>query len=161
MKNLITTSCVLLMMLSVAQVQAAGNIQLKTVAEVEVTVTNDKGEKEVKRMPAAKVIPGTEVIYTITATNAGNESASNIVVTDPIPENTTYVDRSVFGSGTTITFSVDSGKNYDLPENLKVKNAKGELRPARASDYTHIRWVLNFTLEPKASAPMWFKARLD
>lgn len=161
MKILFTISSALLMMLSVAQVQAAGNIQLKTVAEVEVTVVNDKGEKEVKRKPAAKVVPGTEVIYTITATNVGKESANKVVITDPIPVNTTYVEGSVFGSGTKITFSIDGGKSYDLPENLKVKNAAGELRPARVENYTHIRWVLDFTLKPKDMAPVWFKARLN
>ena len=137
------------------------DIRLKTVAEVEVRVVNDKGETEVKRMPAAKVVQGTEVIYTITVSNLGDQPADSVVVTDPIPENTTYVDRSAFGAGTKITFSVDGGKSYDLAGKLKVKDAAGKLRAATASDYTHIRWVLNFTLKPKDVAPVWFKARLN
>ena len=161
MKFLITISCTLLFMASVASVHAAADIRLKAVAEVEVTVVNDKGETEVKRVPAAKVVPGTEVIYTITVSNLGDQAADSVVVTDPIPENTTYVDRSAFGAGTKITFSVDGGKSYDLAGKLKVKDAAGKLRAATASDYTHIRWVLNFTLKPKDVAPVWFKARLD
>ena len=113
------------------------------------------------RIPATKVIPGTEVIYTITVSNVGDQPADSVVVTDPIPENTTYVDRSAFGAGTAITFSVDGGKSYDLADKLKVKDAAGNLRAATASDYTHIRWVLDFTLKPKDVAPVWFKARLD
>ena len=148
-------------MASVASVHAAADIRLKAVAEVEVTVVNDKGETEVKRVPAAKVVPGTEVIYTITVSNLGDQAADSVVVTDPIPENTTYVDRSAFGAGTKITFSVDGGKSYDLAGKLKVKDAAGKLRAATASDYTHIRWVLNFTLKPKDVAPVWFKVRLD
>lgn len=161
MKFLITISCTLLFMASVASVHAAADIRLKAVAEVEVTVVNDKGETEVKRVPAAKVVPGTEVIYTITVSNLGDQAADSVVVTDPIPENTTYVDRSAFGAGTKITFSVDGGKSYDLAGKLKVKDAAGKLRAATASDYTHIRWVLNFTLKPKDVAPVWFKVRLD
>ena len=161
MKFLITISCTLLFMASVASVHAAADIRLKAVVEVEVTVVNDKGETEVKRVPAAKVVPGTEVIYTITVSNLGDQAADSVVVTDPIPENTTYVDRSAFGAGTKITFSVDGGKSYDLAGKLKVKDAAGKLRAATASDYTHIRWVLNFTLKPKDVAPVWFKARLD
>ena len=161
MKFLITISCTLLFMASVASVHAAADIRLKAVVEVEVTVVNDKGETEVKRVPAAKVVPGTEVIYTITVSNLGDQPADSVVVTDPIPENTTYVDRSAFGAGTKITFSVDGGKSYDLAGKLKVKDAAGKLRAATASDYTHIRWVLNFTLKPKDVAPVWFKARLD
>ncbi len=161
MKFLITISWTLLFMGSVATVHAAADIRLKTVAEVEVRIVNDKGETEVKRVPAAKVVPGTEVIYTITVSNLGDQPADSVVVTDPIPENTTYVDRSAFGAGTKITFSVDGGISYDLAGKLKVKDAAGNLRAATASDYTHIRWVLNFTLKPKDVAPVWFKARLD
>ena len=116
---------------------------------------------DVEGQPATKVVPGTEVIYTITVSNLGDEPADSVVVTDPIPENTTYVDRSAFGAGTKITFSVDGGKSYDLAGKLKVKDAAGNLRAATASDYTHIRWVLNFTLKPKDVAPVWFKARLN
>ena len=161
MKFLIAASWALLFMASVASVHAAADIRLKAAAEVEVSVVNDKGEKEVKRIPATKVIPGTEVIYTITVSNVGDQPADSVVVTDPIPENTTYVDRSAFGAGTTITYSVDGGKSYDLADKLKVKDAAGNLRAATASDYTHIRWVLNFTLKPKDVAPVWFKARLN
>jgi len=161
MKFLITISWTLLFLGSVASVHAAADIRLKAVAEVEISVVNDKGETELKRMPATKVIPGTEVIYTITVSNLGDQPADSVVVTDPIPENTTYVDRSAFGAGTKITFSVDGGKSYDLAGKLKVKDAAGKLRAATASDYTHIRWVLSFTLKPMDVAPVWFKARLD
>jgi len=161
MKFLITISWTLLFMGSVATVHAAADIRLKAVAEIEIPVVNDKGETELKRIPATKVVPGTEVIYTITVSNVGDQSADSVVVTDPIPENTTYVDRSAFGAGTKITFSVDGGNSYDLADKLKVKDAAGNLRAATASDYTHIRWVLNFTLKPKDVAPVWFKARLD
>ena len=148
-------------MVSVGPLQAAADIRLKAAAEVEVPVVNDKGETEMQRMPATKVIPGTEVIYTITVSNLGDESADNVVVTDPIPENTTYVARSAFGAGTKITYSVDGGNSYDLADKLKVNDAAGNLRAAIASDYTHIRWELNFTLKPKGVAPVWFKARLN
>lgn len=161
MKTLIAIGSVLLMLLPMTQVYAAGSIQLKTVAEVEVTTTNEKGEKEVKRLPAKQVVPGAEVIYTISVTNTGNESASNVVVTDPIPEHMSYVDNSASGADTEITFSVDGGKHYDLPEKLKVKNSKGVLQAAKAIDYTHIRWLLNFTLKPEQSSSVWFKARLN
>ena len=161
MKFLIAISTTLLFMASVGPVHAAADIRLKAAAEIEVPVVNDKGETEMKRMPATKVVPGTEVIYTITVSNVGDQSADGVVVTDPIPENTTYVDRSAFGAGSKITFSVDGGNSYDQANKLKVKDAEGKLRAATASDYTHIRWVLNFTLKPKDVAPVWFKARLN
>ena len=120
MKFLTTISCALLFMVSAASVHAAADIRLKAVAEIEVSVVNDKGETEVKRIPATKVVPGTEVIYTITVSNVGDQPADGVVVTDPIPENTTYVDRSAFGAGSKITYSVDGGNSYDLAAKLKL-----------------------------------------
>lgn len=160
MKNFLKVSLVLLLAVSSANTLAAGDIKLTTVAEVEVTVTDEQGKEEVKRVPANRVIPGTVVYYTITASNTGKQKVEDIVVTDPIPENMVYVDRSVFGAGTSITFSADGGKNYDVAEKLVVKDAAGKSRPALAADYTHIRWLFNFALEPGESAPVWFKARL-
>ncbi len=46
--------------------QAKGNIELKSVAEIEIEEFNEEGKKEIIRMPAAKVIPGDEVIFTTT-----------------------------------------------------------------------------------------------
>ncbi len=100
------------------------------------------------------------MIYTITAKNTGSEPADNIVVTNPIPAQTVYVEGSAFGAGSQITFSVDGGKNYDTAGNLKVKDASGKSRAATAEDYTHVRWTLAFSLKPGESAPVWYRVRV-
>ena len=158
MNALIKISATLLLTLFAGQALAA--IDLKTVSEVEITQTDDKGNKTVVRVPTKKVVPGTEVIYTITATNTGDKAAEKISVKDPIPEKMTYFDGSAFGAGTDITFSVDGGKKFDKPGKLMVKDAKGKPRQAAASDYTHIRWVFQFKLNPGDAAPVWFKAKV-
>ena len=135
-------------------------IQVTTVAEVEVTETNAKGEQIVKRIAATRVVPGTEVIYTITAKNTGTQPADNIVVTNPIPEQTMYVDGSAFGAGTTITFSVDGGKSYNSADKLTVKGTDGKPRAATAEDYTNVRWTLQFSLQPGQEAPVWYRTRV-
>lgn len=136
------------------------DIQLTTVAETEVTETNTQGEKIVKRKPATSIVPGSVVIYTITAKNTGNEPANNIVVTNPIPKQTVYIDGSAFGSGTNISFSVDGGKSYGKPQQLTVKDAKGKPRAATAEDYTNIRWTFQFDLKPGQEAPVWYRVRV-
>ena len=50
-----------------AYAQDKGCIVLKSVAEVEQEVVNDKGEKAKKLVPVSKAVPGVEVIWTITA----------------------------------------------------------------------------------------------
>ena len=158
MKTLIKLSTLLILAMFSSQVMA--QIELKTVAEVEVTEIDKQGKKIVKRTAPTNVVPGTEVIYTITAKNTGNEPADNIVVTNPVPKETVYVDGSAFGAGTNITFSVDGGKSYAKAGKLTVKDKAGKDRAATAKDYTHVRWTFQFNLQPGQEAPVWYRARV-
>ena len=158
MKPIIQLSALLLLALFSRTLLA--EIALTTVAETEVTELSAQGKKIVKRVPAESVVPGSEVIYTITAKNTGSEPADNIVVTNPIPAQTVYIEGSAFGAGSKIAFSVDGGKSFDTAGNLKVKDANGKSRAATAEDYTHVRWTLTFSLKPGESAPVWYRVRV-
>ncbi len=70
---------------AMALAQDKGTIELKSIAEVEIEDFNAEGQKVVKRVPAAKVVPGSEVIYTNLYTNVGSEAAAKVVITNPIP----------------------------------------------------------------------------
>ncbi|MGB5538993.1 MAG: hypothetical protein WBO37_02785 [Gammaproteobacteria bacterium] len=158
MKTLTRISASLLLMIFSGQLMA--QIEVSAIAEIEVTEVNAQGEKVVKRTAASSVVPGTEVIYTITARNSGTVPADHIVVTNPVPEETVYVDGSASGSGTDIAFSVDGGNSYDKAEKLTIEDADGNLRAARAEDYTHVRWTLQSNLGPDQEAPVWYRARV-
>jgi len=137
-------------------------VELQSLAEVEIEVVNEKGEKEVRRVDAeeATVIPGDTVIFTTTYINKGKEAADNVVIKNPVPKHMTYVDFSAEGDGTTITFSVDGGKSFDFVANLKVKDRDGRERRAVASDYTDISWVVERGLKPAGKGSVAFRARL-
>jgi uncharacterized repeat protein (TIGR01451 family) len=139
---------------------AMAEIKLTTTAETEITQTNAQGEKITKRVPATRVVPGSEVIYTITAKNSGSEPADDVVVTNPIPKQTVYIEGSAAGSGTDITFSVDNGKSFHPPAELTVPGPEGKPHPATAQDYTHVRWRLQFELKPGDAAPLWYRVRV-
>ena len=106
-----------------AHAQQAGNIEVKNVAEVETEVKDAKGKVTIKRAPAAKVVPGSEVIYTTTFKNLGSKAAGNIVINNPLPLNTTLTAGSVFGANTNITYSLD-GKVFATPDKLKVTSTR-------------------------------------
>jgi uncharacterized repeat protein (TIGR01451 family) len=146
---------------SAAVAERDSAVELMTLAEVEVEVITEDGEKEVRRVEAAKVIPGDEVIYTIRYANTGDEPAENIVITDPIPEHMLYLGGSAYGEGAAITFSVDDGKTFDVADNLTVTADDGTERPAGPSDYTHIKWMLEGELEPDAGGFVTFRAELQ
>ena len=56
----------------------------------EVDVKAADGTMHNERVPAAKVVPGTEVIYVITYRNAGKQPATEVVITNPIPAELAY-----------------------------------------------------------------------
>jgi uncharacterized repeat protein (TIGR01451 family) len=141
--------------------QEKGAVELKAMAEMEVEVVNDDGQKEAQRIPAAKVVPGDVVIYTIYYTNNGAEAAENFVITNPVPEHMVYLATSAEGENTEISFSVDGGNSYDIPGNLTITNSEGEQSEAEVSDYTHIRWAMNEPITPEKTGYVYFKAQLE
>ncbi|MDH3645311.1 MAG: hypothetical protein OER80_00925 [Gammaproteobacteria bacterium] len=156
MKNLFMTMIIFLPALTFAE----GAVQLQTSAQKEEVVLNEKGETESRLVPVTTVVPGDQVIYTITFSNKGDTEAEAVTITDPVPEQMRYVDGSAFGGGTDILFSVDGGKSFGAPDTLIVVDAVGGERPARAEDYTHIRWTMRSPLPPGKQGHARFKAEL-
>ena len=144
-----------------AWAQERGCILLKTVAEIEKADTNERGEKTTRLVPAEKIVPGDEVVYTVSATNICDEAADNVVVDNPVPEHMKYIPNSAIGPGTEVTYSIDSGFHYDKPAALKISNPDGSQREARADEYTNIRWVMRNPLKPGSVAFARFRARLE
>lgn len=152
----------LLLVPTAISAQQKGGVDLKSVAEVEVVRQNAKGEKEVKRVDAAKanVVPGDTVIFTITYVNNGDKPAANVAVKNPVPGQMLYLDKSAEGAGTSIDFSVDKGRTYGSAGALKVKTSDGKERPAAAADITHIRWTLEKPVTPGATGSVSFRAKV-
>jgi uncharacterized repeat protein (TIGR01451 family) len=142
--------------------QQQGRIEVKTVAEIEVVEQNAKGEKVKVRKEAAqaKVVPDDIVIFTTSYVNKGREPATGVSVTNPVAPEMSYVDGSAEGSGTRIEFSADNGKTFASRERLTVKDAKGTVRKAVASDYTAIKWTRTTPLAPGGTGSVSFRARV-
>jgi uncharacterized repeat protein (TIGR01451 family) len=157
-RNLAVVALAALFFASTAEAKQK-HVELEAKAELEVEVVNEDGEKTIQRVPAVKVMPGEIVVYTITAKNVGAEPATNVVITDPVPEHMDYTG-SVTGDGASITFSIDGGKTYDVANALTVPVGGGE-KPAPPEDYTHIRWTFNDALEPGSTHSVEFRARLQ
>jgi len=132
-------------------------IVLKNIAETEVAAKDAQGIIEKKRVPLSKTLPGAEVIYTTTFENRGTKPVGNIVITNPVPANTSYVDGSALGENTVIAFSVNGGKTYGAANALSVKTSEGRERPALPADYTNIRWTYQGELRPGAGGAAVFR----
>jgi uncharacterized repeat protein (TIGR01451 family) len=141
--------------------EGATGVALTTTAEKEIEVKNEDGELERKRITAERVIPGEEVIYTISARNEGADPAENVVITDPIPEHMTYVAGSAAGMSTDVRFSIAGGESWDTADALRVIDAQGVAHRASAEDYTHIQWTFTRSLEPGEDGTVHFRATLN
>lgn len=163
MKNLsstILTIVVASLLISVAYAQGSGHLKLTTVVQKEQVTTTESGEQKKELVAATTVLPGDSVIYTIAFENVSDESAANVIITNPVPENLTYEAGSAFGPGAVIEFSVDGGAFYAAAADLIVTE-NGEIRGAQPADYTHIRWVMQNDLAVGAQGIARFRARLN
>jgi uncharacterized repeat protein (TIGR01451 family) len=139
---------------------AADAIKVSSIAQVETEVIGKDGKKILKRVPVAKAVPGTEVIYTTTFENLIKKPVGDIVINNPIPNASEYKAGSAFGKDCDILFSVDGGKTFGHAEELTVKDADGKTRPAEAKEYTSIRWAYKKQLAAGKSGEVGFRATI-
>ena len=142
---------------ALAQTAERGCIELKTVAQIQETYVDERGNEATRLVPAAKVVPGDEVIWTIVANNVCATPAGDVAITNPVPSHMRYVGSSAFGPGANIEFSLD-GSTFAVPEALVVAAADGSRRAARADEYSAIRWVLPRPIGPSESLIVRYRA---
>ncbi len=121
---------------------ATPSIEISTVMQKVFTTTDAKGAQHKQAGPVDKVVPGDELVYSFPTHNVGKQPATDVVVTNKVPEHMTYVPGSADGQGAEVSFSIDGGKTWGKPEELTVHADNGTTMTAQAKDYTNIRWVI-------------------
>jgi uncharacterized repeat protein (TIGR01451 family) len=134
-------------------------ISIKAIAEVEQS-SQSQGRETSKLIPADRVVSGDTVIYTLEVRNTASVPVRRPVVTYAIPAHMTYMPDSAVGPGTEVTYSLDAGRSFDAPENLRIQEPGGQFRAATAADYTHIRWQLKNALKGNSVAFVRFRVRM-
>jgi uncharacterized repeat protein (TIGR01451 family) len=132
-------------------------LEVRAVAEIE-SKSTEAGREVVKLIPADRVVPGDRVIYTLEVRNSGAAALDAPIVIHPVPEHMRYVADTAVGPAAGVSYSVDGGRSFDRPENLKVLGTDGVARLAVAADYTHIRWQLKNSLKANSIAFVRFRA---
>lgn len=156
-KSLLATVIMALLLIP-AVLLAANSVDIKIKAE-KITTVIKNGKKIQKAVPYKKFQPGDTILYTITYTNNGNETATNAVIDDPIPAGTAYLPESATGEGADVTYSIDKGKTFNKPTLLTYQvetRGKKEQKVATPDQYTNIRWTIP-TLNSKQSGKVSFK----
>jgi uncharacterized repeat protein (TIGR01451 family) len=132
---------------------AATPLQLVSDVFVERQVVKADGSKTVVLEKPNLVTPGDNLVFVVRYKNVGGATASNFVVTNPLPAAVAFDGTS---DGLEIV-SVDGGKSWGILGNLRVAKADGTFRPALRSDVTHLKWNLNQTLTAGAEGKLIFR----
>ena len=121
---------------------AQPEINLELISSREIVEMVD-GKEVRKIVPVEDAEPGQALIYTLKYRNDGDEMASNVVIDDPIPTNTSYIPGSATVKGD-LSFSIDGGKTYMSPPLLTYEIVKSDgskvKQVASPEQYTNIRW---------------------
>lgn len=158
-KHIYAAALVACSLSSQAFAQSPPCISLKSMAQVEEEKTDAAGKKTMQLVQADRVVPGTVVIWTVTATNVCKAPSEQVTINNPVPAHMSYVANSAVGPGSKITYSLD-GKTFASPAELTVTE-NGAQRAATAADYKSIRWTYANSLAPGASLNASFRAVLN
>lgn len=148
-----------LLLTHAAHAEEKGCIELKTTAEAEQEYVNEQGHKATRLAPLGKVVPGDQVIWTITAKNVCNKPADHIVIDNAVPEHMKLVPDSAMGAGTEITYSVD-GKQFGPAGTLTVKDADGT-HIAKQDELRHVRWTYQAPFPAGTTAFVRYRAVVE
>ena len=133
-----------------------GAIRFSNNAFKQVTSKNTDGTVKYDYVEPKLVLPDDVILYEITFENISQQDISNIVVNNPIANNSRYRESSASGDSTEITFSVD-GENFSSADTLTVKGAGGAAIRVKPEEYTAIRWVYKNTLKPGEKGKVTYK----
>jgi uncharacterized repeat protein (TIGR01451 family) len=140
-----------------APAQEAIEIETQLIAQVREVTDVGAGRERYRFVPATVLSEGQVVYYTLRITNPAPVFAKNVVVTQRIPANTTYVAGSAAAPGADVSFSFDGGETFLPLEQLTI-DVEGRRQPAPPTKFTHIRWHLRNPLAPGAVALARFRA---
>lgn len=165
MKKLIGMAAITaVLLISICSVATAeqGHLKLTDISEAEITVVNEEGEKEIKRVDISTVnmLPGDTAVHTIVYENISDKATENISIINNVPGHMIYIKDSASGEDTEITFSINNGESYHRPEELIKKQLDGTERLALPEEYHSIRWLVKKSIEPGDKGTVTFKARV-
>lgn len=128
--------------------------------EKETVVRAPDGTETRIRETAERASPGERLVYTVSFTNDGAEPASNLVMTQPVPEEVRFIEGSADQAGMEVRVSVDGGESF-VPRGAATVVREGEVVRAEADDITHIRWQIPGPVAVGETGRVTYKAVLE
>lgn len=143
-----------------ATAQAPGPMpgDLAVSSSLERIVAADAGGVALALAPSSIGSHAEQLIYSVSFANTGEQLLDRIRITSPIPADVQYVQGSASGPGGEVLYSVDNGRTFGRPDELRVLGVQGVARQADPAEYTHVRFVLHAPLDAGATGIARFRA---
>ena len=142
-------------------------VQLTLSAEKQILELDASGQEKVsweQLEGRVKVQPGDVLRYSVDGANSGDAEATNLVITQPVPAQTTYIlDSAIGNNGAELTYSIDNGQTFVAEPMIEVTLPDGtvELQPAPAETYTHVKWDFTDTLAAAETVKVTYEVTVD
>jgi hypothetical protein len=133
---------------------ATGPVALDNQVYVERVSRDASGKSRVALERADALAPGDRLVLVVNYRNLSPRAANRLVLTNPVPAAIRF-DGTADPSA---LVSIDGGKSWGTLARLAVKEDTGRLRPARASDVTHVRWKLAKPLPAGGKGKLVYRA---
>ncbi len=126
-------------------------------AEVATPVPASGAPEPMANAEPSEVFSGDVLRYTIAFENTSTQDVApgSVVITNPLPDETLYLEGSAAGADTLITYSVD-GETFGDTAEITVGEGTA-IRAATASDVRAIRWTYEPLLPAGASSEVSFE----
>lgn len=128
--------------------------------EVAIVDQSPSGETEVRYVPADEVAPGAELRYVLKFANQADQSADNVRLVMPVPEEIKLIEGSAATALANVTYSADNGTTFSPRSDLTVSE-NGELRPASTEHITHIQWIFANAIAPGEAGELSYSGILQ
>jgi uncharacterized repeat protein (TIGR01451 family) len=132
---------------------AADSVALSSAVFVERAIADSNGKTRIILQEPKIVTPGDQLIFVLNYRNLGQSSATNFVVTNPMPTAVAYQATN----DPAAELSVDGGRTWGPLPTLAIRESDGKWRSARAEDVTHVRWIMRTAIPAGAHGKLSFR----
>jgi len=124
-----------------------------------ITYKDANGTEATKWVRATLVTPGDVVKYINIVSNNTEQNITKLKISNPIDENLEFLADTATGeNNSTVLYSIDAGKSYNVPSKLFVGKGKDK-RPAMPKEYNSIQWTIA-QVDANSTTPVEFQAKL-
>ena len=140
--------------------EAQQSLTLVSKSFKEVIEMDKDGNRVSKLVEVKKIVPQDIIVYKNFISNNGKKEAKNMVLNNPIPKHTEYIEDSASCQHLCkVVYSIDGGNVFDIASNLIIED--GDMsRVALASEYTNVRWILEERLSSGAMTEVDFRVKV-